>query len=258
MSGTANALIIARATGRPVPISNPDGSPSSLVAYPTGNIGTSGGGFGGAQRPTLPVPPIPPAVTARPVAPSTPFNAVGVAGLPGSPSGPAIAPPAATSWLQRPSLLTNQPVGANTGLFTPTGQPVGATITAPSIPTVNVYPQPQQPVQGTLNQANPNFTAGIQGLPGSPSGPAVAPPGGFPPSHVPDLVVSAQRYRAAHGLATPDDTDALNAESLAAAQAGRTYFDPRLAAQYGQPLAAGAYGPRTDVVNALSLPPANG
>ena len=84
----------------------------------------------------------------------------------------------------------------------------------------------------------------------------MAPPGGFPPPHVPDLVVTAQRYRAAHGLATQDDTDALNAESLAAAQAGRNYFNQTLAAQYGQPPAAGVSGPRTDVVNALAMPPA--
>jgi hypothetical protein len=243
MSGTANALILARATGRPVPISNPDGSLSSLVAYPAGNIGTPGGGFGGAGRPALPVPPIPPSqipLAAQPVAPSAPFNAAGVQGAPGSPSGPAVAPPAAppSSWWQR-ILAPNS--GIDPGLNYGTPPPVSA---------------PQ--VQAPLNQANPNFTAGIQGLPGSPSGPAVAPPGGFPPPHVPDLVVTAQRYRAAHGLATPDDTDALNAESLAAAQAGRTYLDPRLAAQYGQPLAAGVYGPRTDVVNALSLPPSNG
>ena len=246
------ALLRARTTGQPVAIAGMQGQ----VAYPNGNIGPPpGGGFGGsgapAGAPALPIPPVPPAQVppafpAQPVAPSAPITTAGVPGQPGSPSGPAVAAPA-------PSLISNQPVGARSGLFTPTNQPVGATITAPSWwPTGSSAPQTQPPP----NQANPNFTAGIQGLPGSPSGPAVAPPGGFPSAHVPDLVVTAKRYRQAHGLATPDDSDALNAESLAAARAGRTYFNPTLAAQYGQPLPAGVYGPRTDVVNALVMPPA--
>jgi hypothetical protein len=74
----------------------------------------------------------------------------------------------------------------------------------------------------------------------------------MPPA--PDTATAARTYRLQHGLATSNDTDALNAESLAAAQAGRTSFNPTLAAQYGQPPAAGVSGPRTDVVNALSLP----
>jgi hypothetical protein len=228
----AQALARARLTGQPVPIPNSDGSPSTLVAYPNGSVGTTGGGFGGSRATQLPLPPQPPSAVAQPVAPSAPFTAAGVAGLPGSPSGPAAAPPAL------PSASAAMPAVDDYGR---------------PIPTVNVYAQPQQ-TQPPLNQANPNFTAGIQGLPGSPSGPAVASPGGFPPPHVPDLVVTAQRYRVQHGLATSDDTDALNAESLAAAQAGRTYFNPTLAAQYGQPPPAGVSGPRADVVNALTMP----
>jgi hypothetical protein len=76
--------------------------------------------------------------------------------------------------------------------------------------------------------------------------------GGQPPTTLPDLDVTARRYRNAHGLGT--DADALNAESLAAAQAGRNYFDPKLAAQFGQRSAAGV--PDINVVNALSMPPA--
>jgi len=132
------------------------------------------------------------------------------------------------------------------------------------IPTVNVYatrlPQP------VMNQANPATTYvspntpqppkpgnPVIGQTGTQSGAPVHATYNYPPA--PDTVTKqARSYRARHGLATQDDTDALNAESLAAAQAGRTYFDPTLAAQYGAPLAAGVYGPRTDVVNALTVP----
>jgi hypothetical protein len=80
-------------------------------------------------------------------------------------------------------------------------------------------------------------------------------PAGEPPARttLPDLEVTARRYRNAHGLS---DADALNAESLAAAQAGRTYLNPTLATQYAQRSAAGV--PDIDVVNALSLPPTGG
>lgn len=79
--------------------------------------------------------------------------------------------------------------------------------------------------------------------------------------HDDPVAAQARVYRINHGLATADDsaaTDALNAESLAAARAGRTSFNPQLAAQYGQAPAAGVYGPRTDVVNALSVPTTTG
>jgi hypothetical protein len=135
------------------------------------------------------------------------------------------------------------------------------------IPTINAYLSPRQR-QGMLNRANPNTTyvspntpqpAGalpVVGQTDTQGGPSVHPTYNMPPA--PDMATAARNYRRQHGLATSDDTDALNAESLAAAQAGRTYFDPNLAAQYGQPLAAGVYGPRTDVVNALILPPSKG
>lgn len=244
--GFAAALAQARATGQPVPIPNPDGSASTLMALPNGSFGSIGGGFGGVARSGLPIPPIPPATVpavAQPVAPSTPFSAGGVQGLPGSPSGAAVAPPVATSWLQRPSMLTNQPVGANTGLFTPTGQPVGATITAPSLPTITVFAHPQ--VQAPLNQANPAFTAGIPGAVGTQSGPPVHATYDMPPAPV--VAAQARRYRQAHGLATPDDsaaTDQLNAASLAAARAGRTFLQP------------GPYPATGNIVaNALIAPP---
>lgn len=194
-----NALAQARSTGRPVPIPNPDGSPSTLVAYPNGTINTPGGSFGGQ-------------------------------GFQRSPSGVGVA-------------------------VDDYGRP---------IPTINVYPQPQQ-TQAPLNQANPlttyvspntpqPATAGpVVGQTGTQSGPPVHATYDMPPA--PDVATQARNYRAQHGLATQDDADALNAESLAAARAGRTYLDPALAAQYAQPLAAGVYGPRTDVVNALTMPP---
>lgn len=218
------AVTRARLTGQPVPIGN-----QGLVVYPAGNVGTPGGGFGGARPAGLPVPPIPPATVpalAQPVAPSTPFSAAGVQGQPGSPSGAAVAPPAA--------LPATQPTIPMVDDF---GRP---------IPTITVTPQPSQ-VQAPLNQANPAFTAGIPGAVGTQSGPPA-------PTPLATVDVTARRYRAQHGLSTPDDTDALNdAESLAAARAGRTYLDPSLASQYAT---AGGYGPRTNVVNALSLPPA--
>jgi hypothetical protein len=132
------------------------------------------------------------------------------------------------------------------------------------VPTINVFARPAR-VQAPLNRANPNTTyvspntaqptgaAPVVGGTDTQSGQPVHATYNMPPA--PDTKTAAQTYRLQHGLATSDDTDALNAESLAAAQAGRTYFDPALAAQYGQPLAAGVSGPRTDVVNALSLPP---
>lgn len=235
-----SALAQARLLGRAVPVTV---NGVTLLAQPTGNLGGYGarGGTTNALAPQV-----------QTVLPSSPVTTAGMQGLAGSPSGPAVAAPAQTSLLQRPSVITNQPVGANTGLFTPTNQPVGSTITAPQIPTINVTAQ--APVQGTLNQANPNLAAGVQGAVGTPSGPSVAPTYNMPPA--PDVATQAKNYRAQHGLSNADDaaTDALNAESLAAARAGRTSFNPQLAAQYGQQQAAGAYGPQTNVVNALTAP----
>lgn len=246
MSGTLSgnpqvsaALRQASLTGRAVPITI---NGMSLTAYPNGNV-------------------------------SQGTNAAGVQGLPGSPSGPAVAAPQQNSLLQRPSLITNNPVGGNTGLFTPTNQQVGATITAPqwtlppAVATVDDYGRvisTPQPRQGVLNQANPQTTyvspqtpqpataAPVAGQTDTQSGPAVHATYNMPPA--PDTATQARNYRAAHGLSDGSETDRLNAESLAAARAGRTSFDPTLAAQYGQPMAAGTYGPRTDVVNALTMP----
>lgn len=149
-----------------------------------------------------------------------------------------------------------------------------------TLPGPNVPSQAQQsselglPLTGTriqypLNQANPNTTyvspntaqpaaaLPVTGQTDTQSGPPISPTYDQPQpatTTLPTVEVQARRYRQHHGLATSDDTDALNAESLAAAQAGRTSFDPTLAAQYGQQPAAGVYGPRTDVVNALTVP----
>jgi len=75
----------------------------------------------------------------------------------------------------------------------------------------------------------------------------------------PDPATAARNYRLAHGLGTAADrltVDQLNQESLAAAQAGRTYLNPQLAAQYGQAWGQPGMGPMPDVVNALQMPPA--
>jgi len=186
---------------------------------------------------------------------------------------------AGTALLQ--ARLSGQPVPIGQGLFaypdgsvgTPGGGfgrpnvPPGNALAPPAVPPSQQPPwwvqalqtpvavgPPPAPAQPPLNQANPTIAALQQpGLPGSPSGPAVAPPGGFqapsvvPPAQMPDVVVTARRYRQAHGLATADDsaiTDRLNAESLAAAQAGRNYLQP------------GPYPAGGDVVaNALTTPP---
>jgi hypothetical protein len=235
----SEALTKARSTGQAVPIDIGNGV--ILMAYPNGNVGTQGGGFGGqgSRQATLPLPVVAQlparAVAQQPVVPSAPIATAGAQGLPGTPSGAAVAPPSAA---QMPAVDDYGRV----------------------IPTVTVTPQPHTPVpqvQAPLNQANPNTTYVSPNTPQPTGAPPVVGQTGTQSGQptVPDLVVSASRYRLQHGLATSADTDALNAESLAAAQAGRTSFNPTLAAQYGQPLASGAYSPRTDVVNALTMPP---
>lgn len=122
-------------------------------------------------------------------------------------------------------------------------------------------PSPAPITQPVLNQANPAFTAGMAGLPGSPSGnvPAGAPTPS--PSH-PALSAQAQAYRnrtmgqpsvtlapqtvtaAAPTQGLELTTDQLNQMSLAAAQQGRTYWNPNLNVQ-----------PGGNVTNALTLPP---
>lgn len=110
------------------------------------------------------------------------------------------------------------------------------------------------PSTGAIIASGPGYGSGTVIPQGSPSVPGSSGP---VDRHDAASAANARRYRQMHGLATADDsaaTDALNAESLAAAQAGRTYFNPQLAQQYGQPMGAGQYGPRTDVVNALQTP----
>ncbi|HEY2416392.1 MAG TPA: hypothetical protein VGH84_00615 [Steroidobacteraceae bacterium] len=152
----------------------------------------------------------------------------------------------------------------STGLPVPLGNPDGTGMLFAFPTGVVGYGQPR--VQPPLKQANPYTTyvspntpqpAGtlpVLGQTGTQSGPPVHATYDMPPAP-PDLHTQARDYRTKHGLATQDDTDALNAESLAAAQSGRTYLDQTLAAQYGQPLPSGVSGPRTDVVNALIRPP---
>jgi hypothetical protein len=253
------ALTKARSTGQAVPIDIGNGV--TLMAYPNGNVGSQGGGFGGqgSRQATIP------AVVQQQVVPSAPIATAGVQGLPGGPSGAAVAPPTSA-----PSNLLLDRLG-RVASWWGSALPTSAPASMPAvddygrpIPTVTVHATPQPQVQAPLNQANPNTTyvspntsqpagaAPVVGQTDTQSGQPVHATYNMPPA--PDTATAARNYRAQHGLATSADTDALNAESLAAAQAGRTSFNPTLAAQYGQPLAAGVSGPRTDVVNALTMP----
>lgn len=108
----------------------------------------------------------------------------------------------------------------------------------------------------SITASGPGYGSGTVIPATMPTAPTYAP--GVVDRHDAASAANASRvYRAQHGLSTAADNsaDALNAESLAAAQAGRTYLNRDLAAQYGQTPAAGFVGPRTDVVNALSMPP---
>ena len=215
LGAVTTALSRARITGQAVPVTV---NGVTMLAYPNGNVG----GYGVPSTGNALSTPV-----AQPVAPSSPLTTAGVQGLPGSPSGPAVP----------------------TGPFGITGPVTTAT----------------PPQQGTLNQANPLTTyvspntaqpataVPVVAATGTQGGPSVAPTYNYPQ---PDLATQAKNYRSQHGISNADDaaTEALNTESLAAAKAGLTYLDRTLAAQYGAAPAAGTYGPRTDVVNALSVP----
>lgn len=148
---------------------------------------------------------------------------VGVQGPVGSPSGPAA------------SILSGGYVSQD-----------GSYVPPQAIPGVN----PSSTVAPVVASTTGNV------IPPTQSAPAPAPAG--PVDRHDPVAAQARIYRINHGLATADDsaaTDALNAESLAAERSGRTYLDRNLAAQYGQTPPAGTVGPRTDVVNALLMPP---
>lgn len=166
-----------------------------------------------------------------------------------SPDG-SVRQSTATAATSTPSLwsrLTAPNSGVNQGLNI--GTPVPGATTQVQAPLNQANPQTIYVSPAT---AQPATAAPVAGATGTPGGASVAPTYNMPPA--PDTATQARNYRAAHGLSDGSATDALNAESLAAARAGRTSFDPTLAAQYGQPQAAGTYGPRTDVVNALTMP----
>jgi len=139
-------------------------------------------------------------------------------------------------------------------------------------PTTNAgvsgTPQPASYTDPTTLQtftAYPGSTTIVGSGPGYGNGTPIAATGPATPYDYPKPLYNmppaaaanaSRNYRAQHGLSTAADNsaDALNAESLAAAQAGRTYFNRDLAAQYGATPTAGFVGPRTDVVNALQMP----
>lgn len=116
-----------------------------------------------------------------------------------------------------------------------------------SAPMLNLLIQAKRP-QGLALGGNPFNPAGVPGLAGGPSGAAVAPPGQpmptpSQPSQSQLLADQATAYRAyataqRQGLTTAQ----LNAQSLAAAQAGRNYYNPALNAG-------------GNVTNALTMPP---
>lgn len=108
----------------------------------------------------------------------------------------------------------------------------------------------QQPM--VMNQANPAFTAGIPGLAGSPSGNVPpGPPTPAPSVTTPSLSAQAAAYRQRNmgqgGTGLGLTTDQLNQMSLAAAQQGRTYWNPSMNVQ-----------PGGNVINALTTPPGAG
>lgn len=217
----AAALAQAKQTNQAVPVNM---GTYTLMAYPNGQVGPQGGG--GTARWT---PQQTPQVPQQPVQPSNPFNAAGVQGLPGGPSGQAVSPPSSAATTGNPATYTDP-------------------ITLQSFSSV--------PATGAVVASGPGYGTGTVIPQTSTSGPAGST--GPVDRHDDPVAAQARVYRINHGIATPDDsaaTDALNAESLAAANAGRTYLNRDLAAQYGQPQAAGVSGPRTDVVNALLMPP---
>jgi hypothetical protein len=103
-----------------------------------------------------------------------PLNAAGVQGQAGSPSGPAVAPPA-PSVLQRPSAITNRPVGSTVT------SPFTASPASPPAQTSQAQP-PSGPggVAGILSQLNPMGTAHAETLP--PAKTEGGPPPAAPPA----------------------------------------------------------------------------
>ena len=122
-----------------------------------------------------------------------------------------------------------------------TNAPTGATVQAPSLLLPSWLTPAAAATAAPMNQANPAITANAQpGAAGEPSGPV---PAGAPTPTPSNLAAQAAAYRAATGGGALT-TDQLNAQSLAAAQAGRTYLNPNVVLQPGQ-----------NVTNMLTLPP---
>lgn len=196
-----------------------------------------------------------------------------------------MSPTAAATWAR----LTGRSVPTSDGrVATPDGQIVAATGVNPPSPNTgigqriyNALAPPDWPAKGpgsgtagpvdwgsTIKQGFNNLwnwpgvgpTATALGLPsladlyrGLTSSGATTPQAVASTGTLPDVTVTARApspdaaaYRAQHGLTTDD----LNRQSLAAAQAGRTDFNPALAALYG-----GGNIPGFNVVNALTMPP---
>lgn len=229
----AAALQRASQTGQSVPVTIGN---VTLTAYPNGQVGPQGAG--GTARWT-------PQTTSMPVPPRPPFGTY--------PSSPVPSQTEQSAGTGLP--LTGTPATSSVSQQPAAPSMTGATYTDPTTLQSFSY----VPTTGAVVASGPGYGDGTVIPQTSQSGPLGST--GPVDRHDDPVAAQARVYRINHGLATPDDsaaTDALNAESLAAARAGRTSFNRDLAAQYGQTPAAGTYGPRTDVVNALSLPTTTG
>jgi len=143
--------------------------------------------------------------------------------------------PYAANWLDPTSWWYLGRRGGPSALTAPSAipnRPVGATITPPNIPglTSSAYAQPT--AQPVAPSAYPS-TAGIQGLPGSPSGPVVTPPGGYPvsgPITVTPPIPPSARGRVAttsvNALAAPSSSDMLDPTNMVHAYLARMGLAP--------------------------------
>jgi len=239
------AIQTARQTGQPIVIPGSGG----LVATPQGSTRMATpmelqranipfqGALTGASAFTAPT------VLNQP----NPFQRLPTIGMPGTQSGnpvpipPASALPSIMHSLAGPNMqVTNAPTGSTVTApgwlttATPSGWDLGMNAGIP-LPPVNVQ------ANANLNQVNPN----VQTYAGQPGW------GGVPQAAVSTVPLAAQaaRYRVQHGVGSTlaqdrMTTDQLNAMSLRAAQAGRTYWAP------GTQVAAGQFAP-----NLLQAPP---
>jgi len=155
---------------------------------------------------------------------------------------PSFARPGASAFNAPTIFNTPNPFVPTAGPGVPAGTPTPAPVAAPG----GFTPSPFGDL--SLNVGTP--IPGTQYNPATAATPSIV----LPPQTItatrlpPDPATAARNYRLTHGLGTAQDrmtTDQLNAMSLAAAQAGRTYWPP------GTVVGPGQYAP-----NLLQAPPA--